>query len=77
MGYPDNTRICGYDCGYGLTSPVPRTRMSLTATAIAQAKPTEKPRKLSDGGGLHLLVHPNGSKLWRFEKLAEGWVRPG
>lgn len=23
------------------------------------------PYKLSDGNGLHLLVNPNGSKLWR------------
>jgi len=31
-----------------------------------QAAAKEKPFKLSDGGGLHLLVQPNGSKLWRF-----------
>lgn len=40
--------------------------MTLTATAIAHAKATDRARKLSDGEGLHLLVHPNGSKLWRF-----------
>jgi integrase len=38
----------------------------LTALAIQNAKPKEKPYKLSDGDGLHLLVNPNGSKLWRF-----------
>jgi integrase len=33
---------------------------------IRQAKPTKaKPYKLSDSGGLHLLISPNGSKLWR------------
>ena len=26
----------------------------------------EKPLKLSDGGGLHLLVQPSGRKVWRF-----------
>jgi hypothetical protein len=37
----------------------------LTALAIENAKPKAKPYKLSDGNGLHLLVNPNGSKLWR------------
>jgi integrase len=41
------------------------TNMPLTDTAIRNAKPSEKPRKLSDGGGLFLLVQPAGSKLWR------------
>jgi integrase len=40
--------------------------MALTLFAIQNAKPKEKPYKLSDGEGLHLLVQPNGSKLWRF-----------
>jgi len=35
----------------------------LTDTAIRNFKPSAKPHKLSDGGGLHLLVQPNGSKL--------------
>jgi integrase len=40
--------------------------MSLTQFAIVKAVAGEKPIKLSDGGGLHLLVKPGGSKLWRF-----------
>ena len=40
--------------------------MPLTQMAILKAAAKEKPFKLSDGGGLHLLVQPNGSKLWRF-----------
>jgi hypothetical protein len=28
------------------------------------AKPSDKPTKISDGKGLYLLVHPNGSKYW-------------
>jgi len=39
--------------------------MALTLFAIQNAKPREKPYKLADGNGLHLLVNPNGSKLWR------------
>ena len=37
----------------------------LTDIAIKTAKPTAKPFKLSDSGGLFLLINPNGSKLWR------------
>lgn len=40
--------------------------MSLSHFAIDKAAASDKPYKLSDGGGLHLLVQPNGSKLWRF-----------
>jgi hypothetical protein len=39
--------------------------MALTETACKNAKPSEKPRKLTDGGGLFLLIQPTGSKLWR------------
>ncbi|WP_020085694.1 tyrosine-type recombinase/integrase [Hyphomicrobium zavarzinii] len=39
--------------------------MPLTDTAIRNAKPRSEPFKISDGGGLHLLVQPNGSRLWR------------
>lgn len=39
--------------------------MSLTDTHIRKAKPEAKPYKMVDGGGLVLLVQPNGSKLWR------------
>lgn len=41
------------------------TNMPLTDTRIRNAKPQARPVKLSDGGGLHLLVTPQGSKLWR------------
>jgi integrase len=39
--------------------------MPLTHTAILGAHAKSAPYKLSDGGGLHLLVQPGGSKLWR------------
>lgn len=39
--------------------------MALTDTACKNAKPSDKPRKISDGGGLYLLIQPSGSKLWR------------
>lgn len=37
----------------------------LTDVTIRNAKPGVKPRKLGDGNGLTLLVHPNGSKYWQ------------
>jgi integrase len=39
--------------------------MPLTDTAIRNAKPSRKVVKLSDGGGLYLLIQPHGAKLWR------------
>jgi len=46
--------------------------MALTDTAVRLAKPQKKPYKLSDGGGLSLLVNPNGSKWWRFRYFVAG-----
>src|SRR3974390_2541178 len=40
--------------------------MALTDTTIRTTKPRATPFKLSDSGGLFLLVKPNGAKLWRF-----------
>lgn len=39
--------------------------MALTDLALRNAKPRDNPYKLFDGGGLHLLVNPNGSRIWR------------
>lgn len=39
--------------------------MSLTAFAIDAARPLQKPFKIADGEGLHLLVRPSGRKCWR------------
>lgn len=39
--------------------------MALTAIQAKSAKATDNPIKLSDGGGLFLLVQPNGGKYWR------------
>lgn len=46
--------------------------MALTDTEIRRSKPAEKPYKLSDGGGLHLLVTPSGSRLWRWKYRFQG-----
>lgn len=41
--------------------------MPLTDVKIRQAKPGEKPIKLTDEKGLYLLITPKGSKLWKFK----------
>ncbi len=46
--------------------------MPLTDTAIRQAKPADKPKRLADGGGLYLEVSPAGGKLWRFKYRVDG-----
>lgn len=46
--------------------------MALTDLAIRNLKPSAKPFKASDSGELHLLVSPNGSRLWRLKDRYEG-----
>jgi integrase len=46
--------------------------MALSDTKIRSTKPTDKPYKLADGGGLYLLVTPSGGKLWRLKYRFDG-----
>lgn len=46
--------------------------MPLTDTAVRQSKPKERSYKLSDGGGMYLLINQPG-KYWR--RFA-GWALP-
>ena len=46
--------------------------MLLSSFSIEKAKPRAKPFKLADGNGLHILINPNGSKLWRFRYRHNG-----
>lgn len=41
--------------------------MKLTATECKNAKPKDKPYKLADGGGMFLLIQPNGARYWRLK----------
>ncbi|MCL4710101.1 MAG: tyrosine-type recombinase/integrase [Pseudorhodoplanes sp.] len=41
--------------------------MYLSDLAVRKAAPRERPYKLSDGGGLHILVRPNGTKSWQMK----------
>lgn len=57
--------------------------MKLNDVAVRKAKPEAKPRKLSDGGGLYVMIHPNGGKYWQLayrfagkQKTLALWVYP-
>jgi integrase len=46
--------------------------LSLTDTEIRRSKPSEKAYKISDSGGLHLLITPAGGRLWRWKYRFSG-----
>src|SRR5205085_2321121 len=58
-------RACWYSCWSQSFLTGVHTNMALKDITIRNLKPAARPRKLSDGGGLHLLVQSSGSKLWR------------
>jgi hypothetical protein len=39
---------------------------------VRNAKPSDKDKRLNDGGGLYLLIKPNGAKWWRFDYTIAG-----
>lgn len=47
-------------------------RNHLSDAKIRHAKTADRPYKLYDGGGLFLLVHPNGSRYWRLKYRLRG-----
>lgn len=59
---------------YTLGLAMARLRNALTVKEVANAKPKEKPYRLSDGNGLYLLVRTSGFKAWecRYIKPATG-----
>ena len=46
---------------------MPKRILPLTDIQARNAKPADKEYKLSDGGGLYLLVTPTGGKLWNLK----------
>ncbi len=43
----------------------------LTDTQVRSAKPSQRPRKLTDSRGLYLHVMPSGGKYWRYDYCFE------
>jgi len=48
-------------------NPLTDTVMQLTDLKVRTAKPKALPYKLSDGGGMYLLVTPAGARYWRLD----------
>ena len=44
----------------------------LTETEAQTIKPARYARKITDGGGLHLLITPKGHRYWRYQYRYEG-----
>jgi hypothetical protein len=44
----------------------------LTETKVRRVKPRRQARKLSDSGGLYLLVVPTGGRYWRYNYRFNG-----
>lgn len=57
------------------TRKMPKLATPLTHIQPKTAKPKDKPYKLSDGGGLYLLINPDGSKYWRMGYRFDGVER--
>ena len=49
-----------------------RLAIPLTDSLIRQATPGTKPVKLTDGGGMYLLLRPDGSRYWRLDYRFSG-----
>ncbi|MBH1971993.1 DUF4102 domain-containing protein [Moraxellaceae bacterium AER2_44_116] len=58
------------------TSATPKNRKASTNAEAQTAKPEAKQYKLSFGGGLYLLVKPNGLKYWRMKYRFNGVEKP-
>ena len=54
------------------TPVTPQNRKASTDAEARTAKPEAKEYKLSFGGGLYLLVKPNGHKYWRMKYRFNG-----
>ncbi|MFZ6677106.1 tyrosine-type recombinase/integrase [Undibacterium sp. Tian12W] len=49
------------------TVKMPKLALPLTDIQVRNAKSKEKPYKLTDGGGLYLLVNTDGARYWRMD----------
>lgn len=45
---------------------------SLLDISVRNTKPGDKDKRLNDGGGLYLLIKPNGAKWWRLDYSIKG-----
>ncbi len=65
-GAPEVGKKAGIIAGTGTDGARAYMAARLTDSHVRKARAAARPRKLTDGHGLYLLVQPNGSKLWRY-----------
>lgn len=58
-----------------LPANMPKLATPLTDLQPRTAKPKDKPYKLADGGGMYLLITPDGAKYWRMGYRFQGKER--
>lgn len=51
---------------------MPKRVLPLTDIQPRSAKPKDRPYKMADGGGLYLLINPDGAKYWRMDYRYSG-----
>lgn len=54
---------------------MPKLAVPLTDLDVKNVKGTDKPRKLADGGGMFLLINPDGARYWRMRYRFAGTER--
>ena len=69
-------RRWGYIKGYPTAPTEAIPPMPLTDAAIRRAKPSDKPQKITDGGGLYLYLTPTGARSWRWKYRFAGKEKP-
>lgn len=55
-----------------MTRRVRHFNYTLTPTRLNNAKPKDRPYKLTDGGGLFVQIEPGGTKTWRYQYVLNG-----
>src|SRR5688500_16000348 len=63
---------CWYICRYRSDGAAEIPTNRLTDAALRALKPQSTRLKVSDGGGLYVLVQPSGGRLWRFDYRFSG-----
>ncbi len=63
---------CGSKCGIAVTPTKRHPQKALSARTVQTVKATGRTQRLTDGGGLYLLVAPNGPKSWLLRTLVKG-----
>lgn len=64
--------MLGYCGGYFKNILGVSQKLRLTEAKVKHARPGDRKLKIADGGGLYLLVTPEGGKFWRWKYRFQG-----